>query len=110
MWSQMHGNETTTTKALIDCFNLFESNNEFSNTILNSCTLYIIPILNPDGAEKYTRFNSNSVDLNRDAQNLSQAESKVLNKVFVFCIPGKIVKSGRLPSTIFSCTKVTSKL
>ncbi len=27
MWSQMHGNESTTTKALFDCFNLFLTNN-----------------------------------------------------------------------------------
>ncbi|MHA7844266.1 MAG: M14 family metallopeptidase [Winogradskyella sp.] len=82
MWSQMHGNESTTTKALFDCLNLFLTNNEFPNTILESCTLLIIPILNPDGAERYTRFNANEVDLNRDAQDLSQPESKVLKDAF----------------------------
>lgn len=82
MWSQMHGNESTTTNALFDCVNLFLTNNEFPNTILESCTLLIIPILNPDGAERYTRFNANEVDLNRDAQDLSQPESKVLKDAF----------------------------
>lgn len=82
MWSQMHGNESTTTKALFDCVNLFLTNNEFPNTIVESCTLLVIPILNPDGAERYTRFNANEVDLNRDAQDLSQPESKVLRDVF----------------------------
>lgn len=82
MWSQMHGNESTTTKALFDVFNLFLTNNEISNTILETCTILVIPILNPDGAERYTRLNANHVDLNRDAQNLSQPESKVLRKVF----------------------------
>lgn len=82
MWSQMHGNESTTTKALFDCVNLFLTNSEFPNTILESCTLLIIPILNPDGAERYTRFNANEVDLNRDAQDLSQPESRVLRNVF----------------------------
>ena len=82
MWSQMHGNESTTTKALVDCFNFFESGNIFAKSILSRCTLYIIPILNPDGAHYYTRFNANEVDLNRDAQDLSQPESIVLQSVF----------------------------
>lgn len=82
MWSQMHGNESTTTKALFDCLNLFESKNELSKNILENCTLYIIPILNPDGSQYYTRLNANKVDLNRDAQDLSQPESKVLRSIF----------------------------
>ena len=80
MWSQMHGNESTTTKALFDLLNTL-LDNELKH-ILEACTLYIIPILNPDGANAYTRVNANEVDLNRDAQNLSQPESKVLRGVF----------------------------
>ena len=82
MWSQMHGNESTTTKALFDCFNLFFTNNAIPNVILEACTIVVIPILNPDGAQRYTRLNANGVDLNRDAQTLSQPESKVLRDVF----------------------------
>lgn len=82
MWSQMHGNESTTTKALFDCFNLFLTNNAIPNSILESCTLLVIPILNPDGAERYTRLNANKVDLNRDAQDLSQPESRLLRQIF----------------------------
>jgi len=80
MWSQMHGNESTTTKVLFDVFNGF-SNGDFAE-FLKSCTFYLIPILNPDGAKAYTRVNANNVDLNRDAQNLSQPESKVLRRIF----------------------------
>ncbi|WP_299128723.1 M14 family zinc carboxypeptidase [uncultured Winogradskyella sp.] len=82
LWSQMHGNESTTTKALFDCFALFVTNNDIPNDILSNCTLFVIPILNPDGAERYTRLNACGVDLNRDAQNLSQPESVVLRSVF----------------------------
>ncbi|WP_400078953.1 M14 metallopeptidase family protein [Winogradskyella sp. R77965] len=82
LWSQMHGNESTTTKALFDCFNLFETNNEIPNRILKACTLMVIPILSPDGAERYTRLNANKIDLNRDAQDLSQPESRVLREVY----------------------------
>ena len=73
IWSQMHGNESTSTRALIrlldtDLFRQFERN----------LKLYIIPVLNPDGCDLWTRNNANNVDLNRDALELSQPESKVL--------------------------------
>lgn len=82
LWSQMHGNESTGTKALFDLFNCFsnQNHNEF-NTILEKCTLVIIPMLNPDGAEKYTRVNANDIDLNRDAVKREAKESKLLRKV-----------------------------
>jgi hypothetical protein len=82
MWSQMHGNESTTTKALFDIFNFLNSKNEVSEEILSSCTIKVIPILNPDGAKAYTRLNANAIDLNRDAQDLSQPESRVLRALF----------------------------
>ena len=83
MWSQMHGNESTTTKAIFDLCNLFaESDHVNIQKILNSCTVAVIPMLNPDGAEVYTRLNANDVDLNRDAQDLSQPESRVLRTFF----------------------------
>ena len=56
--------------------------NEISESIINACTIKIIPILNPDGAKAYTRLNANAIDLNRDAQDLSQPESLVLNRCF----------------------------
>ena len=80
IWSQMHGNESTTTKSLIDLLNLFESGDY--SYLLKKLKLILIPQLNPDGAALYTRHNSNSVDLNRDFVNLTQSESKTLMKVF----------------------------
>lgn len=82
MWSQMHGNESTTTKAIIDFLAFLKSEENEAKSILNNFTLYIIPILNPDGAKAYTRFNANEIDLNRDAVNLSQPESKILRNSF----------------------------
>ncbi|MBA6153589.1 M14 family metallopeptidase [Gelidibacter maritimus] len=83
MWSQMHGNESTTTKAIFDLLNvLTQSKNDFVRRLLDSCTLGIIPMLNPDGSRLYTRLNANQVDLNRDAQDLTQPESRVLRNCF----------------------------
>ena len=80
-WSQMHGNESTSTKSLLDFINSLK-NNEFTN-ILDKCTLHLIPILNPDGARVYTRENYNKLDLNRDAKINSQPESRLLNDYFI---------------------------
>lgn len=82
MWSQMHGNESTTTKAVWDLVNFLQSDNYTAVHILKECTICIVPMLNPDGAKKYTRVNSNDVDLNRDAKNLTQPESIAFRKLF----------------------------
>ena len=81
MWSQMHGNESTTTKGLFDFFNFLQSDNEIANRIKNEYTLLCIPMLNPDGAFLYTRENANTIDLNRDAFNATQPEMQVLHSV-----------------------------
>ena len=79
-WSQMHGNESTCTKAIFDAIFALEPLGLVS--LSEQITLQIIPILNPDGAECYTRLNSNAVDLNRDAKNLTQSESQLLSRIF----------------------------
>ena len=82
LWSQMHGNESTTTKALFDFLNVLHSGSELAQQLLNAFTFCSIPMLNPDGATLYTRVNANKVDLNRDSQELTQPESKLLRAIF----------------------------
>ncbi|MFV5686093.1 M14 metallopeptidase family protein [Flavobacterium sp. GB2R13] len=82
LWSQMHGNESTTTKALFDFLNVLNSGSDLAKQLLNAFTFCSIPMLNPDGATLYTRENANIVDLNRDSQDLSQPESKILRQTF----------------------------
>ena len=80
MWSQMHGNETTTTRALIDFIPWFlDADQKLYQKAFKLC---IIPQLNPDGAKAYTRLNANKIDLNRDAIKLSQPETKALRFVY----------------------------
>jgi hypothetical protein len=82
LWSQMHGNESTTTKGLFDFLNLLNDSTELAKELLAKFSFYCIPMLNPDGAKRYTRLNANEVDLNRDSQDLTQPESKVLRASF----------------------------
>lgn len=79
-WSQMHGDESTATAALFDLLNFFTTNNnlkEFKDSILNRLQIFIIPMLNPDGAERHTRTNAFNIDINRDAVRRQSPESKI---------------------------------
>ncbi|MFC2109988.1 M14 family zinc carboxypeptidase [Bacteroidota bacterium] len=84
IWSQMHGNESTGTKAMFDLFRFFENPEQLlkeQKEILENCSIVFLPILNPDGSDVFTRVNANGVDLNRDAVNLEAKESKLLRAV-----------------------------
>lgn len=85
-WSQMHGNETTTTKALLDLLHHLETSAE-GKLIKEGVCFRIIFQLNPDGAYRYTRLNANQVDLNRDAVAQTQQETKVLMQEFASFAP-----------------------
>ncbi len=82
LWSQMHGNESTTTKGMFDFLNLLHSDSDLAKQFLKHYTFCWIPMLNPDGASMYTRANANAVDLNRDSQDLTQPESQILRATF----------------------------
>ncbi|MBC2840628.1 M14 family zinc carboxypeptidase [Robiginitalea sp. SC105] len=82
MWSQMHGNESTTTKAVLDLLNFLCQTAGQKDALEEQLTLEILPMLNPDGARSYTRENASGVDLNRDARVLSQPESRILRSCY----------------------------
>jgi len=120
MWSQMHGNESTTTKAVFDFLKYSTIDEDFNQYIMANFTLCILPMVNPDGAVAYTRVNSNSVDLNRDAQDRTQPESVILRRVFdsfkpEFCFnlhdQRTIFSAGKtpLPATVSFLTPAEDK-
>ena len=85
MWSQMHGDEPTATMTIMDLLNFFaRSNDEFADIrakLESELTIYFLPMLNPDGAERYQRRNALGVDLNRDALRLQTPEAATLKRV-----------------------------
>ena len=85
-WSQMHGNETTTTKALLDLLVYLETTAE-GIRLKEGISLRIIFQLNPDGALRYTRLNANNVDLNRDALGQTQGETQLLMQQYASFAP-----------------------
>jgi hypothetical protein len=82
-WSQMHGDESTATMAMCDLFNFISQNRNEKNTrnILKSITLSFLPMLNPDGAERFQRRTSQGIDLNRDAIALQTPEANLLKSL-----------------------------
>jgi hypothetical protein len=82
MWSQMHGNEPTATLSLLDLMRFLEGEDdafaEVRQLLKERITIHMIPMLNPDGADIYTRRNAQGIDVNRDARALATPEAKIL--------------------------------
>lgn len=82
LWSQMHGDESTATMALLDIFNFLAAEGDGFDTVRNlirdNTHLYFIPMLNPDGAEIFNRRNAMAIDINRDARSGTTPEGKIL--------------------------------
>ncbi len=93
LWSQMHGDEPTATMALADIFNFLENKKDSSTRkinpildnlreeLLKKCTFYFVPMLNPDGAEAWTRYTNLGIDMNRDALALQTPEGQLLKQL-----------------------------
>jgi hypothetical protein len=80
LWSQMHGDEPTATTAIFDLLNYMTdpANHEHVKHWQDSLTLRFIPMLNPDGAERFSRRNAQGIDVNRDALRLQTPEGRIL--------------------------------
>lgn len=80
LWSQMHGDESTATMALTDIIRFFAEGGDhpLRNLIRDRLTVVMVPMLNPDGAERFQRRNALGVDVNRDARRMATPEARVL--------------------------------
>ena len=82
LWSQMHGDEPSATPALLDVVStLLGVDAPEHRLILERLTLLVVPMLNPDGASRYTRRNSQAIDINRDALHLATPEGRLLKSL-----------------------------
>ncbi|MFN8348320.1 MAG: M14 family zinc carboxypeptidase [Spirosomataceae bacterium] len=85
LWSQMHGDEATATMAMLDIFNFLSASgdgfDDLRKKLLEKSTLYFIPMLNPDGVERWQRRTAQEIDMNRDALRLQCPESRLLKSL-----------------------------
>lgn len=79
LWSQMHGDEATATSALLDLMAYIDQTDPGGDhRWLDRLTLHIVPMLNPDGAERFQRRNAQGIDINRDAARVQTPEAQAL--------------------------------
>jgi hypothetical protein len=83
LWSQMHGDEPTATSALFDVFEYLHRRraDPVPARMLQALTLHVVPMLNPDGAQRFQRRNAQGIDINRDALNLVTPEGRLLEQI-----------------------------
>jgi len=83
LWSQMHGNESTASMTLADVIRFFHDSPEhpLARRIAQGATIHMIPMLNPDGADRFQRRNAQGIDVNRDARRLQTPEGRLLKAV-----------------------------
>jgi hypothetical protein len=83
LWSQMHGDESTATMSLVDIIHFFADGGDdpLRALIRERLSVIMIPMLNPDGAERFQRRNAVGVDINRDARRLATPEARILKAV-----------------------------
>lgn len=83
LWSQMHGDESTATMALLDLFRFLaatDGHDSWRQQLRERLSVYCIPMLNPDGAQRYLRRNAQGIDINRDALRLQTPEGQILKR------------------------------
>ncbi|MXS72922.1 peptidase M14 [Flavobacteriaceae bacterium W22] len=80
-WSQMHGNESNATHAMLDLLETLKKEPAIQKELFEKIKLDFVFMLNPDGSEKWTRLNASDIDLNRDFHNEASVEIKILKKI-----------------------------
>jgi hypothetical protein len=68
----------------MDVFHWLESDDQFNAVrakLKSSITWHFVPMLNPDGASRFTRRNHYGIDINRDALYLQTPEGRTLKRV-----------------------------
>jgi hypothetical protein len=80
LWSQMQGDESTATTALLDFLEYVRTHREepWVARMLSELTLHAGPLLNPDRAEHFQRRNAQGIDINSDALALQTPEARAL--------------------------------
>jgi hypothetical protein len=83
LWSQMHGDESTHTMGLADLLAYLagEPDEPRVRLLHDRLRVVAIPMLNPDGAERFQRLNAQGIDPNRDARACLTPEMRALRGV-----------------------------
>lgn len=78
VYAQQHGDEVSGKDALLYLLRDIAAK---PDTLPKDVDLWVLPLVNPDGGEAFTRRNSAGADLNRDHMLLEQPETQALHRV-----------------------------
>ena len=94
---RQHGDEPASTEAMLKLItDLVLSTGEEDADLLRKVSFFVVPMVNPDGAERNRRRNAKGADLNRDWLTLSQPETKAARAAIELCDPEVIIDEHEL--------------
>jgi hypothetical protein len=97
---RQHGDEPAPTEAVLKLIeDLVLTESEDISDLLAKVSFFIVPMMNPDGADAFKRLNSNNVDLNRDWLSLSQPETKCVHAIINAVAPDVVIDAHELSPT-----------
>lgn len=79
---RQHGDEPVSTEAALGILDRIAAGKDGVSRNLGRVTLYILPMVNPDGADALTRENGKGVDLNRDWSHFQAPETRAVMRAY----------------------------
>lgn len=94
---RQHGDEPASTEAMLKLIgDLVLADDEGTADLLSKVSFFIVPMMNPDGADRSARRNASGVDLNRDWLALSQPETLYVHAAVQQAAPHVIIDQHEL--------------
>ena len=94
---RQHGDEPAPTEAMLNLIeDLAFASDDGAADLLSKVSFFIVPMMNPDGADAYKRRNANSADLNRDWLTLGQPETRCVRAAIDAVAPDVLVDQHEL--------------
>lgn len=83
VWARQHGDEPICSAAALNALSylLRRPDDPAARAILDGSTILLLPLMNPDGAQRFTRRNAQGIDVNRDARQSMTLEGQTLRRL-----------------------------
>ena len=94
---RQHGDEPAPTEAMLNLIeDLAFASDEGAADLLSKVSFFVVPMVNPDGADRYRRRNTNGADLNRNWLALDQPETRCVRAAIDAVAPDVLVDQHEL--------------
>lgn len=108
-YARVHGDEPAGTEGMLYLIRQLAEDAEVV-AMLDRAVFYIMPMVNPDGAESFKRQTANGIDLNRDQSKLDTPEAVALHAVVTRIDPHVAVDFHEYQSMRSDFSKLTSDI